>query len=148
MEIMKLSTRGQYGTRALLELALYEGKGPVQLKDIAQRQQISTMYLEHLITPLIAAGIVRSARGAKGGVWLARPAQEIKLSEVIQLLEGSVAPVDCLNDPKCCSRTELCVTRDIWQELKEAIDGVLESTTLKDLVERHKRKEQAAEARL
>ena len=143
---MKLSTRGQYGTRALLELALHEGSGPILLKDIARRQQISLMYLEHLIAPLIAAGIVRSTRGARGGVWLAKSPEGIKLSEVIQLLEGSIAPVECLNDPKACSRSELCVTRDVWDELKQAIDGVLESTTLQDLVSRQKRKERSEEA--
>ena len=143
---MKLSTRGQYGTRALLELALHEGSGPILLKDIARRQQISLMYLEHLIAPLIAAGIVRSTRGARGGVWLAKSPEGIKLSEVIQLLEGSIAPVECLNDPKACSRSELCVTRDVWDELKRAIDGVLESTTLQDLVSRQKRKERSEEA--
>lgn len=143
---MKLSTRGQYGTRALLDLALHWGEGPVQLKDIAQRQNIPLQYLEHLITPLIAAGVVRSTRGARGGVSLARPPQEIRLSEVIQLLEGSIAPVECLNNPERCPRSDLCVPRDIWSELKKAIDGVLESTTLQDLVERQKRKEPPKEA--
>ncbi len=143
---MKLSTRGRYGTRALLDLALHWGEGPVLLKDIAHRQQISLPYLEHLITPLIAAGIVRSTRGARGGVSLLKPPQEIKLSEVIQLLEGSIAPVECVNNPKTCPRSDLCVTRDIWGEMKKAINGVLESTTLQDLVERQKRKEQPGEA--
>ncbi len=142
---MKLSTKGRYGTRALLELALHPRERPVPLKDIAQSQQISLPYLEHLITPLISGGIIRSTRGARGGVWLARSPQEIKLSEVIGLLEGSIAPVECVNDPKYCSRSELCVTRDIWGELKKVIDGVLESTTLQDLVERQKRKEQPDE---
>ncbi len=139
---MKLSTRGQYGTRALLDLALHSGEGPVLLKDIAQRQQISLLYLEHLISPLIAGGIVRSTRGARGGVWLAKSPQEIKLSEVIQLLEGPTAPVECVNNPKACPRSDLCVTRDIWAELGKAMNGVLESTTLQDLVERQKMKEQ------
>ncbi len=139
---MKLSTRGQYGTRALLELALHRGEGPVLLRDIAKRQQISLQYLEHLISPLIAGGVVRSTRGARGGVSLARAPEEIRLSEVVRLLEGSIAPVECVDNPETCNRSELCVTRDIWGELKQAIDGVLESTTLKDLVERQKRKEQ------
>ena len=139
---MKLSTKGRYGTRALLDLALHRGEGPILLRDIAQRQQISLRYLEHLITPLIAGGIVRSARGAGGGVLLTRPPEEIRLSEVIQLLEGSIAPVECVNNPGICSRSKLCVTRDIWSELKKAMNGVLESTTLQDLVERHKKKEQ------
>ena len=88
--MMRLSTKGRYGTRALLELALRQGEGPVPLRDIAQRQQISLPYLQHLITPLIAAGIVRSIRGARGGVLLARPPEEIRLSEIIQLLECSI----------------------------------------------------------
>ena len=143
---MKLSTRGRYGTRALLELALHQGEGPILLKDIAQRQQISLRYLEHLITPLIAGGIVRSTRGARGGVLLAKLPEEIKLSEVIQLLEGSVAPAECVNNPGICNRSAFCVTRDVWSELKRVMNGVLESTTLQDLVERHKKKEQPEQA--
>jgi Rrf2 family protein len=137
---MKLSTRGRYGTRVLLDLALCEGKEPVPLKDIAQRQQISLLYLEHIIAPLISVGIIRSTRGAHGGVQLARPLKDIKLSEVLGLLEGSIAPVDCINDPEVCSRSELCATRDVWIELKKAMDGVLESKTLQDLVEMQKNK--------
>ncbi len=143
---MKLSTRGQYATRALLDLALHQEEKPVLLRDIAQRQQISLRYLEHLITPLIAGGIVLSTRGPRGGVSLAKPPEEIRLSEIIQLLEGSIAPVECVNNPRICTRSELCVTRDVWGELKKAMDGVLESTTLQDLVERQKRKNQSAEA--
>jgi len=131
---------------ALLDLALHWGKEPVPLKDIARRQNISLHYLEHLIAPLIAAGIVGSTRGARGGVQLVRLPHEVKLSEVIQLLEGSTAPVECLNNPGSCSRYDLCVTRDIWDKMKKAIDGVLESTTLQDLVERQKKKEQSTEA--
>jgi len=142
---MKLSTKGRYGTRALLELALHYSEGPIPLKDIARSQQISLQYLEHIITPLVTSGIIRSTPGIRGGVWLAKPPHEIKLSEVIGFLEGSIAPVECVNDPKYCSRSELCVTRDIWSELEKVMNGVLESTTLQDLVERHKRKEQPEE---
>ena len=137
---MKLSTRTRYGTRALLDLALHAGEGLVLLKDIARRQEVSLPYLEHLITPLIAAGLVKSTRGARGGVLLLKPPSEIKLSEVVQLLEGSIAPVDCVSDPKVCHRSASCVTRDIWNEMKRAMNGVLESTTLQDLVERQKGK--------
>jgi Rrf2 family protein len=87
--------------------------------------------------------MIRSTRGAHGGVQLARPPQEIKLSEVLGVLEGSIAPVDCINDPKACPRSELCVTRDVWIELKEAMDGVLESKTLQELVEMQKKKKTA-----
>ena len=142
---MKLSTRARYGTRALLDLAVHGGEGPVLLRDIAQRQQISLMYLEHLVRPLIAAGIVRSTRGPKGGIWLARPPQEIKLSEVVRLFESSTAPVECVNNPEACPRSDFCVTHDIWDELKRVVNGFLESTTLQDLLERRKRKERPKE---
>ena len=138
---MKLSTRGRYATRALLDLALHQGEEPVFLKDIARRQQISLKYLDHLITPLIAGGVVRTIRGPKGGVSLARPPEEIRLSEIIRLAEGSIVPVACVDDPAICSRSGLCATRDIWIELKGAINGVFESKTLQDLVERQKMKE-------
>jgi len=142
---VKISTRGRYGTRVLLDLALHGGKEPVPLKDIARRQQISLLYLERLIAPLVAAGMIRSTRGARGGVRLARSPQEVRLSEVIGLLEGSIVAVGCVGDPDVCPRSELCVTRDVWSELKKAMDGVLESITLQDLVERQKGKEQSVE---
>ncbi len=143
---MKISTKGRYGTRALLDLALHEGEGPVLLKDIAQRQQISLSYLEHVVAPLIARGIVRSTRGPRGGVSLAKPPEEVGLDEVIQLLEGSIAPVECVDNPEVCGRSEFCVTRDVWGELEKAMKGVLESITLRDLVERQKRRKQPVEA--
>ena len=142
---MKLSTRGRYATRALLDLALHYEEEPILLRDIAQRQQISLPYLEHVITPLIAGGIVRSTRGRRGGVSLARPPEEIRVSEIIQLVEGSITPVECVTNPGICNRSGLCVTRDIWGELKKAMNEVLTSTTLQDLVERQKRKEQPEE---
>ena len=140
---MKLSTKGRYGTRALLDLALHQGEGLILLKDIARRQEVSLQYLEHLITPLIAAGLVKSTRGARGGVLLVKPPSEIKLSEVVQLLEGSIAPTDCVNNPDTCHRSGFCATRDIWVEMKEAMSQVLDSTTLQDLVERQRQKGQA-----
>jgi len=139
---MKLSTRGRYGLRALLDLAVHQGEGLVLLRDVARRQEVSLPYLEHLITPLVAAGLVKSTRGARGGVLLLRSPAEVKLSEVVQLLEGSIAPVDCVNDPKVCNRSASCVTRDIWIQMKEAMTQVLDSTTLQDLVERQRQKGQ------
>jgi len=137
---MKLSTKGRYGTRTLLDLALHWGEGLVPLKDIAQRQEIPLPYLEHLIAPLIAGGLIRSTRGPQGGVSLLKHPEEIKLSEVIQLLEGSIAPVKCVDNPDAYPRSNLCATHDIWDEVKKAIAGVLESTTLQDLVERQRQK--------
>jgi len=139
---MKLSTRGRYGLRALLDLAVHQGEGMVLLKDIARRQEVSLPYLEHLITPLIAGGLVKSTRGARGGVLLVKPPAEVKLTEVVQLLEGSIAPVDCVNDPRVCSRSASCVTRDVWMQIMDAMIQVLDSTTLQDLVERQRQKEQ------
>ena len=143
---MKLSTRARYGTRALLDLARHQGNEPVQLKDIASRQNISLHYLEHIITPLVGAGIVRSTRGVRGGVRLTRHPQEIKLSEVVQLLEGVMTPVECVTSPESCSRSDLCVTREVWGEMKKAMDETLDSLTLQDLVERQKKAEQSAKA--
>ena len=133
---MKLSTRARYGTRALLELALHWGKEPILLKDIALRQAIPLPYLEHLINPLVHAGIVKSTRGIRGGVSLLKPPKEIVLSEVFQLLKGSITLVSCVDDPETCPHSDFCVTHDIWDEVKEAISKVLESVTLQDLVER------------
>ena len=143
---MKLSTRTRYGTRALLDLAIHQDEAPISLKDIALRQQISVQYLEHLITPLISAGIVRSVRGPKGGISLAKSPKQIALSEIFQLLEGSISPVECIDNPKLCSRSDSCVTRDIWDEMKKAMNGVLETTTLDSLMERQKIKKPPKEA--
>jgi Rrf2 family protein len=143
---LKLSTRTRYGTRALLDLARYQGDKPVQLKEIARRQNISLHYLEHIITPLVGAGIIRSTRGARGGLQISRKPENIKLSEVVNLLEGAITPVDCVTDPECCERADSCVTRDIWSEMKNAIDKTLDSITLQDLLEREKSKETAVKA--
>jgi Rrf2 family protein len=137
---MRLSTKGRYGVRALVDIALNSDGAPVLLKDIAKRQDISAQYLEHLVAPLIRAGILRSIRGAKGGIALAKPPEEIKLSRVIEVLEGSVAPVECVDNAALCARSDECVTRDVWSDIKAAIMGVLESLTLKDLMDRQKAK--------
>src|SRR5512137_1078612 len=137
---MRLSTKGRYGVRALVDIALNSDGAPVLLKDIAKRQGISAQYLEHLVAPLIRAGILRSIRGAKGGIALARPPEEIRLDRVIEVLEGSVAPVECVDNAGLCARSDECVTRDVWSDIKAAIMGVLESLTVKDLMERQKLK--------
>ena len=143
---MKLSTKGRYGTMDLLALARPTRNGPVPLKDIHRRQSIPLHYLEHLIGPLVAAGIIGSTRGARGGLHLLKTPKDIKLSDVIYLLEGSTAPVGCVTNPESCPRAEYCAARDVWDEVKRAVDSVLEATTLQDLVERHKKKEQSTKA--
>ena len=138
---MRLSTKGRYGARAMLDLALNFGKNPVLLRDIARRQEVSEKYLEHSVSALRKAGLVRSVRGARGGYILAKSPSEIRLSKIMEVLEGSMAPVDCVDDPQVCHRANLCVTRDIWIKMKEAIDNILKSTTLQDMVEQQKEKE-------
>ena len=133
---MKLSTRTRYGVRAILELAENEGKGPLQLRIIAQRQDISANYLEQLIAVLKSAGFVRSIRGAKGGYALARSADKIKLNEVFHCLEGTVTTAECVEDEKYCQRAAGCAARLVWAEIHEAIEKVLEANTLQDLIER------------
>jgi Rrf2 family protein len=123
-----------------LELALHWGEGPVLLRNIARRQQIPLPYLERLIRPLVQAGIVKSTRGIRGGIFLLKHPAKIRLNEVIQLFEGSIAPVKCVDNPELYPRSDLCVTRDIWAEVKKAMDGVLGSITLENLVERQKQK--------
>ena len=125
----------------MLDLALNLGKEPVLLRDIATRQEVSEKYLEHSMSSLRNAGLVRSIRGARGGYILAKLPSEIRLSEIMEVLEGSMAPVECVDDTEVCHRADLCVTRDIWVKMKEAIDNILESTTLEDLAERYKAKE-------
>ena len=138
---MKLSTKARYGMRAMLDLALHRGRGPVLVKGIAKRQEISENYLEHLVLSLKAAGLVNSTRGARGGYSVAKPPARIKLIDVIQALEGSLSLVECVNAPRVCHRANSCVTRDIWSEMALAMKDVLKSTTLQDLVERQKEKE-------
>lgn len=138
---MKLSVRAENGTRLLLDLALHREEESVLVKDIAYRQEVSLGYLRQLIRPLIATGMVRSFRGPRGGICLAKEPKEVRLSEVIQILEGSMALVECVDNAEVCKRVDICVTRDIWCDLKQAIDQVLHATTLQDLVERHREKE-------
>jgi Rrf2 family protein len=121
---------------------MYQQAGPVLLRDIAKRQGIPLPYLKQLVSPLVTGGILRSTRGARGGLLLAKPPEQIKLIEVIQLLEGPVCPVECVNDRTACERSVTCAPRDVWLELQKAIEGVLEATTLRDLMERQREKEQ------
>jgi Rrf2 family transcriptional regulator, cysteine metabolism repressor len=139
---MKLSTRTRYGTRALLELALRQNGEPVALKNIAAQQQISLPYLEHLVAPLIAAGIIRSAKGPRGGISLVKKPAEIKLAEVVRILEGPLAPVECVENAQVCERSCNCAARDIWGQLEGVMNDFLKKTTLQDLADRQKAKGQ------
>ncbi len=133
---MNLSTKGRYAVRAMLDLALQPTKGPVMIKDISQRQEISDLYLEQLFNRLKTFGLLRSIRGPKGGFMLSKPAADIRLIDILQAIEGPIAPVECVDNATLCARAEICTTRDVWIEIKKAMVKVLESTTLQDLVKR------------
>ncbi len=138
---MKLSTKGQYGLRALLEIAIYQNEGPVTLNNIAARQDISEGYLEQLMMPLKRAGIVKSVRGAQGGYLLSKNPKEVTVGEVIRVLEGPIAPVACVDEenPEECVRASFCVTRIVWEKVRDSISGVLDSFSLEDLVQESKK---------
>jgi len=137
---VKLSTRTRYGIRAILELAENYGKGPLQIRTIAQRQAISVKYLEQLMTMLKSAGFVRSIRGSKGGYVLAKAANQIKLSDCFNALEGIVTTAECVDNDSFCARAADCVVRDVWAQVQKAIESVLESVTLQDLVDKAREK--------
>ncbi|MCJ7665326.1 MAG: Rrf2 family transcriptional regulator [Actinobacteria bacterium] len=138
---MKISTRGRYSTRMMLELGLKYGKGPALLKEIAESQDISMKYLSQLILPLRVAGLIMGTRGAHGGYLLTKPPEDIKLSEIIIAVEGSLSPVECVDNPDICPRADLCATYEIWKEMGRRNLEFLESYTLKDLVDKHLKKQ-------
>jgi Rrf2 family protein len=137
---MKLSTKGRYGVVAVYDIAMHSGGEPVSLKSVSLRQDISEHYLEQLMAPLRKAGFVKSARGSKGGYLLTRAPGDITVGDIIRVMEGPIAPVDCLlweepGQSKYCPRTESCVTRGIWQKVGESIAQVLDAITIQDLCE-------------
>ncbi|MFC1607799.1 RrF2 family transcriptional regulator [Candidatus Latescibacterota bacterium] len=132
---MKLSTKGRYGSRAALELAHRYGDGLVMVRQIAERQNLSMRYLEHILNSLRAAGIVKSTRGARGGYELAKHPAKITLGDIVRSLEGSMDIVPCLGDDSCVRKPQ-CVMFEIWGKVKDAIDNVLDSITLEDMKSR------------
>ena len=133
---MKLSTKSRYGTRLLLDMAQHYNQGPVQLGDIAKRQDISVKYLEQIIIPLKKARFIESVRGPKGGHVLARPPEEITVAEIVALLEDGATLVACTERAEVCGRAGTCPTRLIWKDASQAMFDKLKSVTLADLVEK------------
>lgn len=132
---MKLSTKGHYGLKAMFDLALHYGQGPIPLKSVAERQELSEHYLEQLISGLRKAGLVKSVRGAQGGYILAKEPQDITVGDVIRVLEGPIAPLDCVNEEisDCCGQAEHCITKNVWVKVRDSITEVLDSITLADM---------------
>ena len=136
---MKISTKGRYALRLMLDLALDDTGGYVTIKSISARQAISDKYLEQIIPVLSRAGFVKSARGAQGGYKLARPAEEYTVGMILRLIEGALVPVACMADkPNQCPRSAACVTLDVWKKIDEAVSGVIDNITLSDLVKRER----------
>jgi Rrf2 family cysteine metabolism transcriptional repressor len=141
---MRLTTRGRYGARFMLDLAMHYDDGPVILKELAERQKLSAKYLDQLVSGLRKAGLVKTKRGVSGGFKLARRPEQIRLLEVIEAVEGPINVVHCVAHPAGCPRSQKCGTMEVWEEVAGAIRNVLSNVTLSDLVKRQKAKELAA----
>lgn len=137
---MKISTKGRYALRLMLDVALNSHGAAVSLRDVAGRQEISDKYLEQIVTPLARAGLLRSVRGAGGGYLLTRETKDYTVGQILRPLEGSLAPVSCVDGGDCCDRVSGCVTVDIWRKIQEAVSGVVDHTTLADLVAEYHKK--------
>ncbi len=133
---MKISTRGRYALRMMLDIAMAPADRPVRVKEIAERQQISEKYMEQIISVLNKAGYVRSVRGPQGGYFLAKSPKEYTVGSILRLTEGSLAPVDCLEfDENSCPRSDNCVTLILWKKLDDAVRSVVDTITLSDLMD-------------
>ncbi len=138
---MKISTKGRYAVRVMLDLAVHNSGECIKVKDIASRQGISDKYLEQIISVLNKAGYVKSVRGAQGGYRIAREPKEYTVGMILRLTEGSMAPVACLEESADeCERCDTCETLEVWKELYDAINQVIDNVTLEDLLERRQKR--------
>jgi len=137
---MKLSTKGRYGVKAMVELAIHYGDSPLSIKTISQRQGISEYYLEQLFSPLRKAKLINSIRGAQGGYILGREPKDIKVSDIMYVLEGPIEIADCIEGVACCA------TRLLWTKIKSSIDEVMEGITLQDIVDDYNKIKEKNEA--
>ena len=133
---MKISTKGRYALRMLIDLAEHEGDGFIALKDIAERQSISKKYLEQIVPILSRSGILRTNRGSQGGYALAKEPEHVTVGEILRLTEGSLSPVACLaGDPAQCPRSADCPTLPVWQGLNRVINEYLDGITLRSILD-------------
>lgn len=131
---MKLSTKGRYGVKAMVDLAIHHGSEPVSIKSISERQSISEYYLEQLFSPLRKANLIKSVRGAQGGYVLSKAPKDITIAEIMEVLEGPIEISNCLEE-KNCNNVDCCATRLLWAKIKNSIDSVTKSTTLQDILD-------------
>lgn len=137
LKTLKISTRGRYAVRLMLDLAMNESDHYVTIKSISERQEISSKYLEQIISTLSRAGFVKSVRGSQGGYKLSKPAADYTVGAILRLIEGSLVPVACMDDdPNQCPRCESCVTLDVWKKIDTAVSSVVDNITLEELVKR------------
>lgn len=130
---MRMSTKGRYGLRVMIELAANHGRGPLSVDVIAENQGLSRKYIHFLMTGLKAAGLIRPVRGPNGGFELTRDPASISALDVVSILEGWKAPVDCVVDTTVCPRSSRCAAREVWRDVGAAVDGVLSGRSLSDL---------------
>ena len=132
---MKFSTKSRYGLRAMIELAVHYNEGPISVKAIAESQEISEAYLEQLMSVLTRRNLAKSIRGSQGGYLLSRDPAKIKVGDIIRALEGPIVPVECVNreDPIECNRFDKCVSRIVWERVRDVVDEALDSLTLQNL---------------
>jgi Rrf2 family protein len=135
---VRISTKGDYATRALQDLALRYNQGPIPIDAIAQRQVLPARYLEQLLLTLKRAGLVGSKRGVNGGYYLAKPPREITLGQILRTVDGPVAPIFCVDETsqESCSQESLCVLREIWTGVRDAMAAIVDNTTLADICDR------------
>ncbi|MCM8710454.1 Rrf2 family transcriptional regulator [Clostridium sp. SYSU_GA19001] len=131
---MKLSTKGRYGVKAMVDLAIHYGGAPVSIKNISERQNISEYYLEQLFSPLRKANLIKSIRGAQGGYVLSKAPKDITIAEIMEILEGPIEISNCLEETSC-NNVDCCATRLLWAKIKNSIDSVTKSTTLQDILD-------------
>ncbi len=136
---MKLSAKVEYGVRAMAVLAFHYRSGPLPLREIAEQEEISLKFLEQIFPDLRKAGLITSMRGSRGGYTLSRPPHEIKVGDIVRAVEGPITPVNCLADsngePSCCHRREACLTRQVWEKLRDKINDVLDDVNLDELID-------------
>ncbi len=135
---MRISTKGDYATRALQDLAMHYDEGPVPIEAIARRQSLPVRYLEQLLLTLKRGGFLASKRGVNGGYYLAKPPREILLGQILRAVDGPIAPIFCVSQPprERCDQEPSCVLRDIWMEVRDAVSAIVDHTTLEDICER------------
>ena len=139
---VKVSTKGRYGLRAIVDLAVHNTDGQVSLKSVAERQGLSENYLEQLFSSLKKSGLVKSIRGAQGGYLLAKSAEDISVGDVLRSLEGTLCPVDCIDieAPINCEKSDICVTAAVWAKIRDKINEVVDSISISDLVKDYENK--------